>query len=56
MLTWHCNGRDGVGSKGNFYEVFPVVDLERGIVAILQSFKQCRTDMKVVQHYAPLKI
>ena len=22
----------------------------------LHSFKECRTDMKVVQHYAPLKI
>ena len=34
----------------------PVMDLERGTAAIPHSFKECHTDIKVVWHYAPLKI
>ena len=37
-------------------DINSVMDLERGIVAILHSFKECRTDIKVVWHHAPLKI
>ena len=32
------------------------MDLERGIVIFQHNFKECCTDMKVVQHCAPLKI
>ena len=35
---------------------YSVMDLERGIAIFLHSFKEGRTDMKVVRHYAPLKI
>ena len=35
---------------------FTVMDLDRGIAEFPHSFKECRTDMKVVRHYAPLKI
>ena len=31
-------------------------NLERSIAAFPHSFKECHTDMKAVQHYAPLKI
>ena len=32
-----------------------VMHLERGIAAVPHSFKECRTDMKFVRHYAPLE-
>ena len=40
----------------SIYNPFAVMELECGIEAFLRSFKECCTDMRVVRHYAPLKI
>ena len=38
--------------KGNSSNKYPVMDLDRGIVAFPHSFKECHTEMKVVRHHA----
>ena len=40
----------------DYNSTFSVMDLESGIVEFPHSFKECRTDMKVVRHCDPLKI
>ena len=56
--TLHFNHNGGWEGEINMIggKPFTVMDKERGIAVFPHSFKEYRTNIKVVWHYIPLKI